>query len=248
MADKRAWAKIDLGYLTNPKMADVLDESSTATLMHLASILHCAQHLTDGHASPKAMQRMVGGSNQDAELLIESGLWHKPGHTCEDCPQPDLGRIYVHNYLEHNRSAHDAHKVSQARSEAAKARWNPKDEQSASKLDSKVGAESNAEREKEKKEKKEGQITHLPHTLPPDFSITDEMRAWASHVAPAVNIDSETFDFIDYWTNGKGAGEKKKDWARTWQNNMKRKQQWAERDGWKPKPPPEKDLTNPMNW
>lgn len=87
-----------------------------------------------------------------------------------------------------------------------------------------------------------------PHPLPLDFAVSDDMRAWASEVTPAVDPSRQTVDFIYYWTKGDGAGKRKTDWERTWQNDMKRKQQWAERDGWRPKPPPSKDLSDPKNW
>ena len=101
--DKRLWAKIDLGYFSNPKVADVLDESTDAVCMHIASILHSGQHLTDGHVSPRAMQRAIGGSKDDTQLLIEHGLWHAPGHDCADCPEPEENRVYVHDFLAQRR-------------------------------------------------------------------------------------------------------------------------------------------------
>lgn len=121
--DQRGWAPVDIGYLDNPKMLDVLDASSTATLMHLASILYCAQHLTDGHLSPGIARRKVGASRDDDRLLIDAGLWHEPGHGCDACPDPDPGKVYIHNFLEHNRTAAKTKRVSERRSEAAKARW-----------------------------------------------------------------------------------------------------------------------------
>lgn len=259
MADKRAWAKVDLGYLTNPKMSDVLDASSTATLMHLASILHSAQHLTDGHVSPKAMQRAVGGSDVDADALIAAGLWHGPGHDCGDCPQPEPGKVYVHDYLEHNRSADETEKVSRARSEAARSRWDADQMQNASTLHSnehanstakaaKTDAGCNAEREKDKKEREKGPKKTGPRTLPPDFSITDDMRTWGANVTPAIDLDRNLYEFVHYWTKGGGAGKRKSNWVQAWQNSMKAKQKWAEDDGWKPKPPPGKDLSDPKNW
>ena len=81
MADKRAFAKFDVGYLDNPKMADVLDSSLHAICMHFASVLHCSQHLTDGLVAPKAMQRKVGGTEADIQILLDAGLWHGPDHT-----------------------------------------------------------------------------------------------------------------------------------------------------------------------
>ena len=135
--DTRLWAKIDLGYLSNPKMSDVLDASSNAVCMHLASILHSAQHLTDGHVSPKTIQRTVGGNDDDTNILIEQGLWHAPEHDCEECPQPDEGRIYVHNYLNHNVSSDKVQRQSDNARKAANARWNKR---------GKTGTTGNADR------------------------------------------------------------------------------------------------------
>lgn len=122
MADKRAFAKFDVGYLDNPKMLDVLDASSSAILMHFASVLYCAQHLTDGVVAAKAMQRKAGGTDADIQILLDAGLWHAPGHDCDGCPEPPEGKVYVHDFLEHNREAAHVKKVSQKRSEIATAR------------------------------------------------------------------------------------------------------------------------------
>ena len=91
--DQRGWAPVDTGYLDNPKMLDVLDASGTATLMHLASILYCAQHLTDGHISPGVARRKVGATKDDDRLLIDAGLWHETGHDCPVCPDPEPGKV-----------------------------------------------------------------------------------------------------------------------------------------------------------
>ena len=159
--DQRGWAPVDTGYLDNPKMLDVLDASGTATLMHLASILYCAQHFTDGHISPGVARRKVGASRDDDRLLIDAGLWHETGHDCPDCPDPEPGKVYVHNFLEHNRTAAQAKRVSERRSEAAKARWAKAKAADAPSMQSAVqdamqpamqsGDVCNAEREKERK-------------------------------------------------------------------------------------------------
>lgn len=121
--DQRGWAPVDTGYLDNPKMLDVLDASGTAALMHLASVLYCAQHLTDGHIAPGVARRKVGASKDDDRLLIDAGLWHEQGHACPDCPQPEPNRVYVHDFLQHNRTAAKAKKASEGASRAAKERW-----------------------------------------------------------------------------------------------------------------------------
>ena len=156
MADKRAFAKFDVGYLDNPKMMDVLDRSLHAICMHFASVLYCAQHLTDGLVAPRAMQRKAGGTDTDTQLLIESGLWHTVGHDCESCPQPPADKVYVHDFLEHNRDAAEAKRVSQKRSDAAKVRWHGDASSNANSMQSALQNEPvcNAERERKKERKK----------------------------------------------------------------------------------------------
>ena len=121
--DQRGWAPVDTGYLDNPKMLDVLDASGTAALMHLASVLYCAQHLTDGHIAPGIARRKVGGTKDDDRLLIDAGMWHEPGHDCPTCEQPEPNRVYVHDFLQHNRTAAKAKRASERASKAAKERW-----------------------------------------------------------------------------------------------------------------------------
>lgn len=129
MADKRAFAQFDVGYLDNPKISDVLDASPIAVLMHAASVLYCAQHLTDGLIASGAMQRKAGGSAVDTRILIDADLWHIPGHGCEFCPQPPEGKVYVHDYTEHNRTSVGVKRATEAGKRAADARWAKKAEQ-----------------------------------------------------------------------------------------------------------------------
>lgn len=159
MKDRRAWAPVDIGYLDNPKMAKVLAASSTATLMHLASILYCAQHLTDGHISPGVARMRAGGSREDEALLTSSGLWHLPGHDCDSCPEPNEGDVYVHNFLEHNRTAAEVKAVSEKRSKVAREGWkrrkqdapsNAKSMQVAEQIAMQDEAVCNAERDRER--------------------------------------------------------------------------------------------------
>jgi len=126
MADKRAFAQFDVGYLDNPKIMDVFDASPIAVCMHIASVLYCAQHLTDGVIALRAMQRKVGGTETDATLLIDAGLWHLPGHECEQCPDVAEGKAYVHDYLQHNRTSDGVKGRSDAARIGANALWEKK--------------------------------------------------------------------------------------------------------------------------
>ena len=234
MADARLWARIDVGYFDNAKISDALDASSNAVTMHLASILHSAQHLTDGHVSPRTMQRKVGGTQQDTDILIELGLWHAENHDCPHCPQPEPGRVYVHNFLEHNRSRAKAEEASSRAKDAAKARWKPAENRENKPDDATRNAPSmqdamQSRESRESREEEEG--PRGPHLLPSDFAPSADMRTWASKNTPAVDVTLATSEFIDYWTRER---KRKKDWPATWRNHMKRQQGFAERNGWRP--------------
>ena len=126
MADKRAFAQFDVGYLDNPKIMEVFDASPIAICMHIASVLYCAQHLTDGVVSAGPMQRKAGGSAADTTLLVDADLWHLPGHACEFCPQPAEGKVYVHDYTEHNRTSDGVKRAAEAGKKGAASRWGKK--------------------------------------------------------------------------------------------------------------------------
>lgn len=174
MADKRAYAKFDIGYLDNPKMLPVLDESHTAVIMHAVSVLYAAQHLTDGHVPVGAMIRKVGGSRDDANLLIKNNLWHSPGHECDECPQPDEKNVYVHNYLEHNRSEAEANALAKAGAKGARKRW------ANAKANGQPISEPNANPNSQRERKKE-----RDNTLSSDD--TDAFDTWWHHYPKKVD-------------------------------------------------------------
>jgi len=164
MADKRAFAQFDVGYLDNPKIMDVFDESPIAILMHFSSVLYCAQHLTDGVITSRPMQRKVGGSNADTDLLIAAGLWHLPGHDCEYCPDVAEGKVYVHDYTEHNRTSEGVKRSAEAGKKGAAARWNKNADPNANRMRSAYESHSDPQcdsdeiamaREKERKRERE---------------------------------------------------------------------------------------------
>lgn len=72
--------------------------------------------------------------------------------------------------------------------------------------------------------------------VPDPFVITDELRSWAEEEVPLVDIDRKTAEFVDYWAAVPGQKGVKLDWSRTWKNDMRKKQEFAERDRAKSKP------------
>lgn len=66
--------------------------------------------------------------------------------------------------------------------------------------------------------------------IPKNFTISDDMRAWAAVKAPLVDIDAKLEEFIDYWVGVPGAKGVKLDWESTWRNSMRKLQGFATRD------------------
>lgn len=59
------------------------------------------------------------------------------------------------------------------------------------------------------------------HRLPDDFTVTDDMRAWAAEKAPGAGWDDHEA-FCDYWRGIPGARGRKTDWVATWRNWMRK--------------------------
>jgi hypothetical protein len=153
MADKRAYAKFDVGYLDNPKVGPLLeDERPYAVLLHAASILYAAQHLTDGVVRVKTLLRKVGATQDDVDALVAAGLWVDNSD----------GTVTIHDYLEHNRAASDVKRAQAAGARGARARWGKPDADSgppddadpyADRIADRIGgsdANPNSQREREK--------------------------------------------------------------------------------------------------
>lgn len=152
MADKRAYFKVDVGYFTNPKTAALSIERPSAVILHLASVAYGAQHLTDGVVPELLLLRLTGATTDDANALIVADVWHRGGHTCPRCDQPDRGMVVVHDFLEHQRSAEDAKRLSEAGSKGAAGRWNA--DRNADR-NGQPNAKANGQREREKERDKE---------------------------------------------------------------------------------------------
>lgn len=111
-------------------------------------------------------------------------------------------------------------KRSQAGSKGAAKRWQ---------ADGKDMANDGSETQTETKTttSKEVEARKRATTVPRNFKITDEMRAWAKEHTPLVDIDRKLPEFIDYWH---GTGKAMKDWVAVWRNGMRKQQEFAERD------------------
>ena len=79
-------------------------------------------------------------------------------------------------------------------------------------------------------ESSEGSTAVRGARIPESFSITDDMRAWATTHAALVDLDLKLPEFIDYWRGVPGAKGVKVDWVGTWRNSMRKQQGFAEAD------------------
>jgi len=90
------WARLDVGYLSNPKTSRV---SVNALLLHLASVLYLAAHgIESGLLPPEALPylkvsaRIRGDVGPAVDQLVKQGLWH-----------PNMeGGFLVHDYRQFN--------------------------------------------------------------------------------------------------------------------------------------------------
>lgn len=113
MGDKRAYFTLDVGYLTNPKIAPLLDSHPRAVLLHIECIAYAAQHLTDGVVPMLLAMRLACAEQCHMDMLMQCGLIEDRGD----------GNVAVHDYLEHQRSASAVKSASDKAQRAAAARW-----------------------------------------------------------------------------------------------------------------------------
>ena len=60
-------------------------------------------------------------------------------------------------------------------------------------------------------------------TMPDDFTVTPEMRAWAAEKAPGVDLDWQTEQFRDHH---EGKGSQFVDWRKAWQTWIRNAAKW----------------------
>lgn len=174
MADKRAYFKLDVGYMSNPKVLTVLDESPTAVLLHVASIGYAAQHLTDGVVPVKALLRMTGATQEDAALLFDAGLW---------IDGPSAGKAEVHDYLQHQRSAAEVKGASEKAKRAASARWDASSNASGM-PDAMLPASESAMPREEREEREETSSSEVADATPD--KQRDDVERLCQHLANSI--------------------------------------------------------------
>lgn len=157
MADRRYYAKIDVGYLDNPKIASLMDEHPRAILGHLWCILYSRQHATDGVVPMHLAMRHALLDAMHVQELVHLDLLE----------QRDERTLVVHDYLEHQDSAESVKRASDKGRRAAAARWSDASGNATSSASS--SASGNAKERRGEERKKSRTATRSAATEPDRF-------------------------------------------------------------------------------
>lgn len=202
MPDKRAYFKLDVGYLSNPKIASLLDNHPRAILLHLECIAYATQHLTDGLVPMRLAMRLACAEQCDLDLLLQCGL----------LLAVDESNIAVHDYLEHQRSASEVKAAADKGKRAAEARWTNAPSNAPSMPDA---LPNPMPREKERERDIGGRKRATQ--IPPDFQPSDANVKYAND--NGIDLDHELEQFKNHHL---AKGSTFKNWnaaLRTWLGN-----------------------------
>lgn len=98
-----------------------LEVSPAGIGLWVLSLGYCSRNLTDGYFPAVLVRRWgIGDDVSAVDELMQAGRWHEDGHDCGDCPEVAHGQLYVHGYLDHQRSRAEVAELSKARSEAGR--------------------------------------------------------------------------------------------------------------------------------
>lgn len=217
-----AWFKVDDGFWSHPK---VLTLPASAGWLWLRAGTYSMQHLTDGVVLAPIIQML--GSVEDAEVLVDAGLWIRDGET-----------FVFHDWAKYQPSKDDV-ESDRERNADRQRKWRDKQRESRD-IDPVSNGERNAlltpsvtapRPDPTRPSSKEDKSTaNRGCRIPSDFEITSEMRSWAAKEVPLVDLDKRLPEFVDYWSGVAGAKGVKRDWLSTWRNGMRKQQEFAERD------------------
>lgn len=118
--DRRQHVQITVDFFTDDNKFDhVTDplQRAAALTVHGASIGMAKKQGSDGHVRPEQVlaKTRLADFPEIAKILIADGVWHQADHGCPRCPQPHADHVYVHDYLEHNRTAAQERRTTERR-------------------------------------------------------------------------------------------------------------------------------------
>jgi hypothetical protein len=237
-----AWFKVDDGFYSSPKVLSIRRADRLAALgLWVTAGTWAAKHLTDG-AIPSYMLEEFGANVSHGDILVTAGLWRADGesyvfHDWSDY-QPMKRDVMANRERERQRKESYRKKASTpleitGQSPIGTSSPSPNGTQT-------VSGHPDPTRPDPTPSSKEERAAKRGSRIPEDFTITDEMREWASTETPLVDVDRKLPEFIDYWRGVSGQKGVKLNWPSTWRNSMRKQQGFAERD--------QQVLGNPDSW
>lgn len=218
------WSKLDDGFPDHPK---VVEAGPLASWLYVCGLCYCNRYLTDGFIPVGQVRRLadVADALMLADRLVEVGLWEEVE-----------GGFAIHDFHDLNMTAEEAkerrEEISRLRSEAgrrgANARWQngKRDSNLPSKPHGKSDGKNMAPNPIQNQNLKpvpKPKPKPTKTTIPPDFCLTLDLRQWAvdEKYDILLDIEKETAEFVEYWTEGEGQGERRKNWGLVWKNRIK---------------------------
>lgn len=209
------WIKMRTDLLTDPRVVRI-SSALNADRLRTVGGLHAVWSLFDTHSADGTLE----GYTYDVidDLIGWPGFCkalEKVGWVTTTGESVALPRFEEHNGRTAKRRAMENDRKKRGRVSADDA-----DEDSAGDADTDAD-KKRAREEKRREEREKGAKTPKRRTAskrcPPDFVVTDEMRAWAKAEVPGVNVELETAALRDYEFK-----DAKTDWVGTWRNWLRR--------------------------
>jgi hypothetical protein len=224
------WFKVDDAFHGHPK---VLELSLPAVGLWTLAGSWCANYLTDGEITLRAIGRL-GGSEKNAQELVDAGLWIP---TVDESFQFKDWRDYqpLKSEIEAERdAARERMKVVRSKKKGTvKPDGSGEHIPNVQPNNPRTFGRSSEEVRVTPTQPDPAHPVPTDQTPPnggvprkrasriaEDFEVTQEMRLWASTKAPNADLALETEKFINFWVAKSGKDATKLDWAATWRNWM----------------------------
>lgn len=219
--DTRTYITVHDGLPDHPKIEGLSD---SAFRLLIETWCWCSRHLTDGEV--KAASWAKRGTAKTRKELVDAGC----------AVVTSTGDVFMHDYLQHQRSAEEVRELSAKRAEAGRrggSKRPTKPEAKRKQVLEQTGSKTQAESDTELllSEATVGSDKPTPSRrkrVTDDFETTPGMRAWAAENVPGVDVDSETAQFLDYH---QARGSVMADWTRAWHTWMRNARKFTQRNG-----------------
>lgn len=232
------WFKVDDSFHSNPK---VLGASPGALGLWVVAGSWSAQNLTEGFVPRHVLPRLIQRADKFATELERVGLWFRTENGFQFHDWTDYNPTREEAVAARERQSSGGTIGNHRRWHEAKGKIVPgcrycrPDAHPTDRVPDRSPdqvTESGASRPSRpvptRPNKDTPPATRVPpkgdrrgHPIPGDFTVTEEMAAWAREKAPTCGTaDHEAF--CDYWRSIPGAKGRKLDWTATWRNWMRR--------------------------